>query len=110
MNKTKRISAISVLGATTFVLALISNYVNFGSVNINLALIPIVIGACIYGEVVGLALGIVDGIIIMLAPSTLLYFMSHNALATIVLCLVKTGLGGFFAGYIFKLLKNKNDF
>lgn len=109
MNKTKRMTSIAILGAICVVLGLISNYVTIGSVNINLALIPIVVGACIYGPLVGLGLGVIDGIIIMFAPSTLTYFISHNVLATIVLCLVKTGLAGYLSGILFKLLKSKND-
>lgn len=47
--RVKRMTGISILAAVTIVLALISNNVTIATVNINLALIPIVVGACIYG-------------------------------------------------------------
>ena len=93
--KVKKMAGIGILSAVTVVLAFISNYIPGLAVNINLALIPIVVGACIYGPASGLFLGIVDGVLICFAPDTLTYFMTHNVIATIILCLLKTGLGGF---------------
>lgn len=109
-NKIKRMTGISILGAVTIVLALISNYVTIGTVNINLALIPIVLGACLYGPSAGFFLGCVDGALICTSPSTLALFMTHNIPATIILCLMKTGLGGLISGYIYKTIKLKNEF
>ena len=54
----KKMTGLSLLTAVTVVLALLSN-VTIGTVNLNLALIPIVVGACIYGPSGGLFLGIV---------------------------------------------------
>lgn len=107
--KVKRIAGIGILSAVTVVLAFISNYIPGLAVNINLALIPIVVGACIYGPKSGLFLGVIDGILICFAPDTLTYFMTHNVIATIILCLLKTGLGGFMSGVFYRLFKDKND-
>ena len=63
-QKVKRMTGIAILTAVTIVLALISNNVTIATVNINLALIPLVVGACIYGPTAGLLLGIVDGALI----------------------------------------------
>ena len=87
MSNTKKMSRIAILSAVLVSLALVSNYVTIGTVNINLALIPIVIGACLYGPLVGFILGMLDGFIIIFAPSTLALFMTHNPFFTIVLCL-----------------------
>ena len=108
-QKVKRMTGIAILTAVTIVLALISNNVTIATVNINLALIPIVVGACIYGPTAGLLLGIVDGALICIAPSTLAFFMPHNPLMTIVLCLLKTGIGGFVSGVFYNLFKNKSE-
>ena len=107
--RVKRMTGISILAAVTIVLALISNNVTIATVNINLALIPIVVGACIYGPTAGLLLGIIDGALICVAPSTLAFFMPHNPLMTIVLCLLKTGIGGLLSGVFYNLFKNKNE-
>ena len=34
---------------------------------------------------------------------------TYNVIATIILCLLKTGLGGFMSGVFYRLFKNKND-
>ena len=43
------------------------------------------------------------GFIVILAPDTQAVFMPVNAAATIFLCLLKSGLAGLAAGFIFKL-------
>lgn len=105
---TKTIAGLGVLTAVVIVLQLFSNYVQFGTVSITLALIPVVVGACIYGPLGGLFLGLVQGALVMAAPSTLASFMPYSPILTIVTCLLKSGLAGVGSAYVFKLLKNKN--
>lgn len=99
--RTKRLVGISSLAALVVVLQLISNYIQFGTVSITLALIPMVIGAIIYGPLTGFGLGALMGIIILTAPSTAT-FLSFNAFTTILLCILKTGLAGLAAGWLYK--------
>ena len=49
----KKIVGTSVLTALVIVLQVISNYITFGSVSITLALIPIAMGAILYGPLTG---------------------------------------------------------
>lgn len=105
---TKTIAGLGVLTALVVVLQLFSNYVQFGTVSITLALIPVVVGACIYGPLGGLFLGLVQGAIVIVAPSTLASFMPINAFATVFTCLLKSALAGLGSAFAFKLLKNKN--
>lgn len=104
----KTIAGLGILTALVIVLQLFANYVQFGPVSITLALIPIVVGACIYGPIGGLFLGIVDGVIIIFAPSTFGFFIPQTAIGTIITCVIKTGFAGFFAGLVFKLLEKKH--
>ena len=108
-SKTRRITGLAILIALEVGLCFLSNYVTIGTVNLNLALIPIVIGACLYGPLAGLALGLINGIIVIIAPGTAA-FTAQNALATVILCLVKTGLAGLLAGFVYKALRKANDF
>lgn len=108
-SKTRLITGIAILIALEVGLCFISNYVTIGTVNLNLALIPIVIGACLYGPVVGLILGLVNGAIVLVAPGTSV-FLATSLGATIVLCLLKTGLAGLISGFVYKALRKKNDF
>lgn len=106
---TRNIAGLGILTAITIILQLFGNYVpNLFGVSINLALIPIVLAACIYGPIGGLFIGLVDGLLVIFAPSTMTLFMPANAIGTVILCLLKTGLAGFVAGFVFLLFKNKH--
>ena len=111
--KIKKMVGIATLASLVIALQFLSNYVTFGSVSITLALIPIAVGAILYGPIVGMILGAIMGIVVIVAPSTLAYFMPVNPVATIILCIFKTGLAGLISGLIFKLFakiaKKKED-
>lgn len=104
MSLVRKIVGTGILSAIVIALTFFSNYISFGPVSITLALIPIVIGAVIYGPITGLFLGLVNGAIVLLAPSTGI-FISHNLGITIVLCLTKTGVAGLIAGLLPLLMK-----
>ncbi len=107
---TKKITQIAMLSVIVVVLALISNYITFGPVSITLALIPIVIGSIILGPTAGFILGVVNGMVVITAPSTQALFFSFSPFWTIIVCVLKTGISGLLAGLIFKVLNNKNFF
>lgn len=118
MNDTvKKITGVGVLTALVVLLQIFSNYVQFGPISITLALIPIAVGAILYGPWAGLFLGAAAGAIILTAPSTAAFYTfaresSHPVLmilAIVLLCLLKTGLAGLAAGFIFKAFKNNHD-
>ncbi|MDE6584640.1 MAG: ECF transporter S component [Anaeroplasmataceae bacterium] len=106
----KRLVGISSLAAVVVVLQLIATYMPKlpGGVTFTLALIPIVIGAILYGPSGGAILGAVMGVIVIVDPATLTVFMPHNPAATIILCLLKTATAGAVSGLFFKLLHKKN--
>jgi len=99
----KKLVGMATLTALVVGLQFLSNYVSFGSVSITLALIPIAMGAVLYGPLAGLFLGLVMGGIVLTAPSTIAVFMPINLPLTILLCLVKTGVAGLVSGLLFKL-------
>ena len=101
----RTIAGLGVLTAIVVVLQLLSNYVQFGPVSITLSLFPIAVGAMLYGPLGGLFLGLVNGILVLTAPSTISFFFAFSPVGTIVVCLLKTGLAGFVAGWLFKLYK-----
>lgn len=105
---TRTVAELGILTALVIGLQFFSNHVTFGTVSITLALIPIVIGAILYGPLGGLFLGLVCGGITILAPSTLAEFMPHNAWATILLCLTKMGAAGALSGLVFMLFRKNH--
>ena len=102
---TKMIATTGILVGIEIVLQIIGNYINPGFANINLSLIPIAIGAILYGPVVGGFLGLVCGVMITISPSTMQFFMPVNPVGTILACLLKTTLAGVIAGFVCKLFK-----
>lgn len=100
LMKIKKLVGIGVLLALVVILQLISNYISFGPVNITLALIPLTMGAILYGPITGMVLGMAMGAIILVAPSTQT-FLSFNIWYTILLCLIKTGIAGLVSGLVF---------
>ena len=112
MNKnitTKQIVGTGLLLALEIILQILGNYLQFGSVNINLSLMTIVLAAILYGPLSGAVLGFFNGLMALLSPSTLAIFMPINQVATILVCLLKTTLAGLIAGFVFKPFKNKNQ-
>ena len=105
---TRTISGLGMLTAIIIALQLLSNYVQFGPVSITLALFPIAVGAMLFGPIGGLFLGLVDGVLVLLAPSTISGFLAINPVGTVFVCLLKTGLAGLFAGLAFKALHQKH--
>lgn len=103
----QRLVGIASLAAMIAVLQVISNYITFGPVSITLALVPLVLGAILYGPLAGGILGVLMGGIILTAPTTV-SFLSVNPVVTVFLCLIKTGAAGVVSGFIFKLLYKKN--
>ena len=107
-KKIKQMVGIASLSAIVVVLQLIANYIpGPGGVSITLALIPLVIGAIVYGPKGGAFLGVIMGGIILTAPSTS-SFLNVRPVITVILCLVKTGVAGLVSGLLFNLLKGKN--
>lgn len=104
-----KIAGVGILTALVVVLQFINNNLPIGMLPFNLAIFPIALGAIMYGPIVGLALGLVDGGMIIMATGTEL-FMAYNPIATILLCLMKTGLAGLASGFIMMPFRKKNEF
>lgn len=107
-EQVKKITGIAILIAIEIVLQTIGNYVAFpGGIAINLALIPIALGAIMYGPLAGAILGFINGLVILFAPSTLA-FWSYSKIGTIVTCLTKCTVAGTISGLLYMLISKKN--
>jgi len=111
----KRLVGLATLCAITFVLqfwiaGILPKLPIGGGTAINLALIPVVVGAILYGPVGGLTVGLFLGAVTLLPGQGAegFYVNWYMTILAIVLCLAKTGLAGFLSGLAFKLLFKKN--
>ena len=106
---TKYIAALGILTAIEIVLYVSGSFINFGLVNINLALVPIAFGAIMFGPLCGMFLGLVNGVAVLLTPSTQ-GFLSMNLFGTLFICVLKCTAAGLASGFIYKAFKKKNVF
>lgn len=111
----KRLVGLATLCAITFVLqfwiaGILPKLPIGGGTAINLALIPVVVGAILYGPVGGLTVGLFLGAVTLLPGQGAegFYVNWYMTILAIVLCLAKAGLAGFLSGLVFKLLFKKN--
>lgn len=104
-----KITGMGILTALVVVMQFINNNFAIGVLSFNLAIFPIALGAIMYGPLVGLFLGVVDGAMVLMATGTG-FFLAYNPLATVLLCLLKTGVAGLVAGLVMEPFKKKKEF
>ena len=107
MNKTKTMVGIGLFTAIVVVLQLLGGGIRFGIFSISLVLVPIVVGAAIYGWQAGAWLGFAFGMTVLLSGDANA-FMVVDPLATVLVVLVKGTLCGLIAGLMYKLLQRCN--
>lgn len=111
--KSNRFNANTIIGlglltAIVVVMQFISMGLRFGTFSITLTLIPIVVGAALYGWVSGAWLGFVFGVSVLLTGDANA-FLAVNIPGTITTVLVKGVLAGLFAGLVYELISKKNQ-
>ena len=103
MSKTNKsniynLTGLGILTAIVVVLQIFTTFVHFGPFSITLALIPIVIGAAVYGPKAGAFLGGVFSVVVILMC----------VFGADVGCMVKGVAAGFVSGLLFRLIAKKN--
>jgi len=107
-QKTQRMVGISIMSAIVVVLQLLGQFIKFGPVSVSLVLIPIVVGAAMYGPTAGAVLGGVFSIVVLLQPDTA-FFYGVSFFGTVITVLVKGTLAGLLSGLTFQALRHKNE-
>lgn len=111
--KTQKMTTLALFTALIIVLQLVSTFVHFGPFSITLALVPIVVGAAVYGPKAGAYLGGVFGVWVLIAcilgwdPGGAVLWAAQPFL-TALICLGKGILAGLSAGGVYTLLGRKN--
>lgn len=98
---------LAILTALIVVLQMIAQFMKIGEFQISLVLVPIAIGAIMYGPLAGTYLGLVFGGIVLLNGDAA-GFLAINAFGTVVTVLGKGALAGCASGWVFKALKRKS--
>lgn len=105
-EKTLMLAVMGVLTAIVIVLQAMAIGIRFGTFSITLVLVPIVVGAAMYGWKAGAWLGLVFGAVVLMTDAGA--FLAVSVPGTVVTCILKGVLAGAAAAAVYKLLENKN--
>lgn len=106
-TKIQKMVGIAILMAIVIVLQLLGQFIKFGPVSVSLVLLPIVVGAAVYGPVAGAILGATFGVVVLSQPDTS-FFYGISVLGTIVIVMAKGIVSGWLAGLAYKALSGKS--
>lgn len=126
-EKIRKLVVLAILSAIIIVLQCFCSVLTIPGLNVSvtLTLVPILVGAIMYGVSAGAILGAVFGIVVLLTDGTAAYLANLNSIsidfsvfhinltpiATAILCIGKGALAGAAAGLVYKLsyksLKNQ---
>ncbi len=105
-NDTQNIVGLGLFTAIIVVLQLLGSFVKFGPFSISLVLVPIVVGAALYGGASGFWLGLTFGTAVIISGDASA-FLSVNALGTLLTVFLKGSLAGLAAGLVYKAFERR---
>ena len=115
-QKIKRMAGIALLMALVVVMQFVGGIIPpIGGFTISLVLIPIVLGAAVFGPGAGALLGAIFGAVVYINcitgadPGGAMVFQANPILCFVVV-MGKGILAGLASGAVYKLLKNKNPY
>lgn len=107
-TKTKTMVGIGLFTAIVVVLQFLGGAIRFGMFSISLVLVPIVVGAAVYGWKAGGWLGFAFGAAVLLSGDAA-SFMVIDPMGTVLVVLLKGTLCGIVAGLIYQLVHRRNQ-
>lgn len=107
-EKTRRLVGLALFSAIVVVLQLLGSFVHFGVFSISLVLVPIVVGAALYGTAGGAWLGFVFGVTVLFSGDAGV-FLAVNVPGTVITVLAKGIAAALVAGLSYNLLERKNQ-
>ena len=113
LTKTQRMVGLAIFTAVIIVLQLVATFVKVGPISITLTLVPIVVGAAVYGKGAGAYLGGVFSVVVLIccitgADAGGAMIWNANPFLCILVCMVKGVAAGFVAGLVYRLIAPKS--
>lgn len=107
--KIRYLVGLAIFTAIVVVLQLLGSFINFGPVSVSLVLVPIVVGAAVYGPGAGAFLGAAFSAVVLLQPDTA-FFYGISPIGTVLTVLVKGIVSGWLSGLCYRALAKKNAY
>lgn len=105
---TKTLVMYALLTAIVVVLQIIAEFApKVGPCALSFVLVPVVVGAALCGNKAGAWLGFVFSVVVLLCPSTSIFY-GVSFIGTIIVVLVKGTLSGLCAALVYKLFEKVN--
>ena len=109
-RSTETLVMLSLLTALVALLSYMGGFIRIGGLaSISLTLIPVVLGAALYGPYAGAWLGAVSGVVFFMTADAVFWF-GLSIGGTVITVLIKGACAGLAAGYVYKLLESKNKY
>ncbi len=102
-TRVRTLVGVALFGAIVVVLQMLGGGIRFGMFSISLVLVPIVVGAAVYGVKAGALLGLVFGIAVLWSGDAGA-FMAVDPLGTVIVVLAKGVLCGLCSGVVYTLM------
>lgn len=109
LGKTKKLVMLALFTAIIVVLQSLGTFIRFGMFAITPVLVPIVIGAALYGPLAGGYLGAVFGVVVLVSGDAA-SFMVIDPVGTVLTVMCKGICSGLFAGLVYRLLQRINPY
>ena len=106
--KTKNMVGVGLFTAIVVVLQFLGGGIRFGMFSISLVLVPIVVGAALYGFKSGAWLGFAFGAAVLLSGDAAA-FLVVDPMATVLVVLLKGAACGLMAGLVYQLVARINS-
>ena len=108
-NRSSKVSTVVGMGLLTaivIVLQALTISIRLGVFTITLVLVPIIVGAALYGYRAGAWLGLVFGVVVLMTDAGL--FLAVSVPGTVATCVLKGVLAGLAAGAVYKFFAEKS--
>ena len=114
-KSSKTIALLGIFSALVIVLQFISYFIKIGTFNLTLVLVPIILGAVMYGPEFGTILGAIFGVMTVIGCITGFDNGGHilfqsSPILTILTCMTKGMAAGYIAGIVSYPIKSKNRY
>ncbi|MCL2351944.1 MAG: ECF transporter S component, partial [Firmicutes bacterium] len=113
ISRTKRMVGMAIFTAIIVILQIVGSFVKIGPFSVSLVLVPIVVGAALYGPSAGAVFGLAFGVVVLISSITgvdpgAYMLWAANPPLTAALCLLKGALAGYAAGLVYSAIAKKH--